>query len=131
MRAHVCIVYSIYKIFYVLSLLDYNCVVYICVALSSEAVWDRVRGMTPEQARHFGLNLNLDQNMIDRIVHAEESGGSQALRMFIEWKRNCDLSDESAITNLNGAIENSKVYGKQTAHKGLPSRQAEHTNGMY
>ena len=86
----------------------FNHVLYniIGVALSREAVWSRVERMTALQAHHFGLNLHLSQNTIDNIMHTQDSGGLQAIKMFADWKRSCDLSDEPAIEFLNNAIEN-------------------------
>ena len=62
--------------------------------------------MTPRQARCFGLNLNSNPNAIERIMKEEDPGGPQALKMFNDWRTECELSDEPAIAVLNNAIEN-------------------------
>ena len=62
--------------------------------------------MTPRQARRFGINLNLKPNVIDRIMEEEDPGGPQALKMFTDWRTECELSDEPAVAVLNNAIEN-------------------------
>ena len=80
---------------------------FLCLlGLSERAVYLRVKDFDDHQARRFGLALGLSTNVIDNILQkeADESGDIKALSMFVEWKKESELTDSVMLDKLNEAM---------------------------
>lgn len=66
----------------------------------------RVKDFDDHQARRFGLALGLSTNVIDNIMQKEpnESSDIKALSIFVEWKKESELTDSVMLDKLNEAM---------------------------
>ena len=74
--------------------------------LSEHAVYLRVQDFDDQQAHRFGLALGLSANVVDNIMQkeADDDGGIKAHSMFVEWKRESELTDSVMLDELNKAL---------------------------
>ena len=74
--------------------------------LSEYPVYLRVQDFDDQQARRFGLALGLSANVVDNIMQkeADDDGGIKAHSMFVEWKRESELTDSVMLDKLNKAL---------------------------
>ena len=66
----------------------------------------KVQDFDNQQAHRFGLALGLSANVVDNIMQkeADDDGGIKAHSMFVEWKRESELTDSVMLDKLNKAL---------------------------